>query len=161
MNESIRFDSTFVARPVTEQDRELIGFWIMNDPDHCGRVDVDFFMTNTDKSNCLAVEDGFGIVVFYLRLTIENGSLIFDIQFGIDDTRHRQVITMCALEAGCKWFKKAASGLGLNNIRFESSNAPLQKFAERRLGFERDGHTLTYAIGAEDGEQAQEKALRR
>jgi hypothetical protein len=138
----------YIWREATALDRKQLELWIAADPDHAGTVEPEFFCRNAEGRECYAVEDGQGLVIFYLKLTsLYCGKVLqLDIQFRPHDRFARPKWTADALIDGMEWLKTATAGAGVARMTFTSTRPDLIAFAKRRLGFaERDG-TLWYTV---------------
>jgi hypothetical protein len=163
MTQTLQIGS-YTWRSMGERDRWLLNLWIAEDADHAGKTDADFFLRYAiGVTECYAVEDELGLVVFYVKMTPEKqtGTLWLDMQFGPDGGIERRRWVSQALIAGFDWLKMAALGAGIQRISFESTKPTLRIFCERRLGFVSDGDILSYAVVAPDRSDRLEKALQQ
>jgi hypothetical protein len=145
-------------RPATERDHDLLAVWVEGDPDHRDRVKPEFFHTDRDGMECFALEDEFGYVVLYIKMT---RAIRLDIQFGPDETIAQRERTADAMREGFQWLRAGAEGAGIHEILFRSTNTPLVSFAERRLGFSRTSDQLSHGISPRPAYKPQEKSLHR
>jgi hypothetical protein len=139
------------------QDLDLLAVWIAADPDHRNTVQPEFFATQGDGLECFAVEDESDTVVFYIKMT---RALRLDIQFGPEETLAQREQNADALRSGFEWLHAGASGAGIHQILFNSTNPPLVNFATRRLGFDRSPEELLRVVTPLAGYKPQENTLR-
>lgn len=155
----------YVLRPATARDRTLVEFWIRNDPDHRETTKADFFLKDTDQAECFAMEDEFGLVVFYIKMTRQidprqaSITLVLDIQFGPASTIEAKRRIGDALFEGFMWLSVACSGAGISALRFNSQNPGLITFAKTRLGFQGAPEDLFFTIPPSTLKSAEENPL--
>lgn len=119
-------------------DRDQIAKWIAKDscPQHHG-VDPDFWLpevdaegNRTEGTKCLAVTDGKGQVMFYLKL--ENVMRCY-IQFPPEEERSRE--TAAYLKGAFLTIAPGAKAHGYREIIFDSKSEGLINLFQKKFGF--------------------------
>jgi hypothetical protein len=157
VNKPIRIGN-YTLRPATERDRDLLAVWIEGDPDHRDKVKPEFFCVDREGMECFALEDEFGHVVLYIKMT---RVMRLDIQFGPDETMHQRERTADAMREGFQWLRAGAQGAAFHEILFRSTNPPLIAFAKRRLAFDSAPDELIHRITSLATYKTQDNPLHR
>jgi hypothetical protein len=113
-------------RAINDNDKLLIEKSIVNDPDHVGKSNVDFWLPQ-ERANCFAVEDDKG-VVFYIRA--ENILRLHLQAIPAPDKEDRARVAK-GIDAFAAHIKTVAKKT-YRQIIFESTYAPLIRFLHQR-----------------------------
>jgi hypothetical protein len=143
--ESYQFKG-YLLRPSLASDLELARLWTARDPDHAGRVDPGFWLSQGRYARAYLLSDADGPVFFFkgiLRLHIP--AIEVHIQFppDIDEplrNMRRRRISQGLIE-GLAWLEERMSGT-VNEIIFESTTPALIRFCQRHLGFTHENGQL-------------------
>lgn len=148
----------YTLRPATFADRDHLAAWLHADPDHAGRVPVEFFYGPEPGAECYVLEDAQGEPVFFFKMT---RALRLDIQFPPillpeDRARVRE-----AMQATHRWLLPQAQAAGIRQLIFRSAVRPLINFCKKRLGFHESPQELVCHIPPAAACEAQQKAENR
>jgi hypothetical protein len=110
--------------------------WTAADEHHSETTSGDFWV-NTGRNNNPAVEryvllDTAGEPVFFFRMT---RAIRIDIQFAPGQERSDLVRNSRALICGFSWLRWICQKSHIGQMIFQTANAPLRRFCERKLGF--------------------------
>jgi len=155
----------YIFRPATVGDIPLARAWNAVDPDHIWeRQFPQYWIQQSERAQSYALVDQNGVLFFMKSIRNQAGTEVeINIQF---DRLRKQVSVlrlMIGLMAGFDWLKRALPMNGFKLVYFVSRNQNLCAFAEKRLGFVKDGDRMIYLFeGERHGEvecsQAQEVA---
>ncbi len=131
-------DYTF--RPTLPLDRALARRWNGMDPDHIWEMQYpDYWIEQNPQVNNYVLKDANGILFFVRSIRHMGDEIEITLQF---DRNHHAVSkkrAMNGMEVGLAWLKKALPMNGFKAVYFVSKNQDLIRFAEKRLGFVKEG----------------------
>lgn len=155
----------YTFRPATAADIPLSRAWTAVDPDHIWeRQFPHYWIQQSGRASSYVFEDDQGVLFFLKSIRGFSGKEVeINVQFD-RERKHVSVLRlMIGLMAGFDWLKQALPMNGFKLVYFVSRNQNLCAFAEKRLGFVKDGDRMIYPFeGERYGEvecsQAQEVA---
>lgn len=127
--------------------------WTTADPDHAGRVKPEFWIEQGEGMESWLLYDKHGAVYFFK--SIRRGlDIEIHIQFppypaeagATARMRHHRRISFALIE-GMRWLENRVRGR-IREIRFESRNPSLIRFAEKHLGFTNENGQLSKRLEA-------------
>jgi len=146
----------YTFRPAVVADIPLARAWNAVDPDHIWeRQFPQYWIQQGDRMNSYAFEDARGVLFFMKTIRDFSGK---EVEINIQFDRERKQVSvlrlMIGMAAGFEWLKKSLPMNGFEAVYFVSRNRSLCEFAEKRLGFVRDGGREIYIFGGEYDGQA-------
>jgi len=141
-----RFDG-YTFRPATSDDNPTARLWNGMDPDHKWEMQYpDYWIEQNDQVNSYVFEDGIGILFFVKSIRHLGSEIEITLQFDREWGTVSKARVMKGMEAGFAWLKEALPMNGFRALYFVSKNESLVLFAEKRLGFVKDGIRELYRL---------------
>jgi len=144
--ESYQFKG-YLLRPSLASDLELARLWTARDPDHAGRVDPGFWLSQGRYAQAYLLSDADGPVFFFKGVVRPREAAIeVHIQFPPDEDEplrnmRRRRISQGLIE-GLAWLEERMLAKMVTEIIFESSTPALIRFSKRHLGFTHENGKL-------------------
>jgi hypothetical protein len=146
--------SRYLLIPADPRHLELARAWTLADPDHAGSVRPEFWIEQGERWEAWLLTDAEGPVYFFKAVRYDP-DIEVHIQFPpypavaaiTSQIHHRNRLSMALVE-GMRWLERRARGV--REIRFESQNSSLIRFAEKHLGFTNEGGHLSKRLEAAD-----------
>jgi hypothetical protein len=147
--------SRYVLIPADPKHLDLARAWTLADPDHAAqRVRPEFWIEQGERWEAWLLTDEEGPVYFFKAVRYDP-DIEVHIQFPpypavaaiTSQIHHRNRLSMALVE-GMRWLERRARGV--REIRFESQNPSLIRFAEKHLGFTNEGGRLSKRLEAAD-----------
>lgn len=144
--------SRYLLLPADWRYLELARAWTAADPDHAGRVQGEFWIEQGEGFESWVLTDEEG-PVFFFKAIIRDGYVEVHIQFPpypqeapIERQAHHRRRLSLALIEGMRWYEQRVR---IRELRFDSRNEQLIRFAEKHLGFKNDGGQLSKRLEAD------------
>lgn len=144
--------SRYVLIPADQKHLDLARAWTLADPDHAGSVRPEFWIEQGEGCEAWLLTDKEGPVYFFKAVHF-NPDIEVHIQFPpypaaapIHSQAHHRNRLALALVEGMRWLERTARSV--REIRFESRNPKLIRFAENHLGFSNEGGQLSKRLEA-------------
>jgi hypothetical protein len=99
----------------------------------------DYWIEQNNQVNSYVLEDAIGVVFFVKSIRHMGGEIEISLQFDRMRGMVSKTRVMGAMAAGFSWLKKALPMNGFSTVYFVSKNQDLIVFAEKGLGFVKDG----------------------
>lgn len=152
--------STFIFNGITmrptvpKKDRALAIQWTRADPEHRETTNGYFWLTQDLGIESYALEDKFGVILFFRMDWVKNSQLEFHIQFPPPEKEVTKRIdqkqrAMRAMMQGFEWMKRILAQSKVNEVFFLSRSPHLIRFSTRHLGFEQRDGKLVYDLASE------------
>ena len=152
------FNGITMRPTVPKKDRILAIKWTDADPEHRETTNGYFWLAQDLGTESYALEDKFGVILFFRMDWVKNSQLEFHIQFpppetGVTKRMEQKQRVMRAMMLGFEWMKRILAQSKVNEVFFLSRSPHLIQFSTRHLGFkERDGK-LVYDFASERGRE--------
>jgi hypothetical protein len=144
--------SRYVLIPAEQRHLHLARAWTLADPDHAGRVRPEFWIEQGEGCEAWLLTDEEGPVYFFKAVHF-HPDIEVHIQFppypaalAITSQIHHRNRMALALVEGMRWLEQTARSV--REIRFESRDPKLIRFAENHLGFNNEGGRLSKRLEA-------------
>jgi hypothetical protein len=147
--------------PARDADLFLARAWNLADPEHAWEAERPlYWITQSPIENSYVLRDRAGTVLFWKAIQTAPREIEINIQFDRSQKEVSEARVVRALQAGFAWLKKALPACGIDSVYFKSKNTRLVQFAERGLGFTKDGDVWRWTVTKEvesDGEADHER----
>lgn len=148
--------SRFIFRPARIADLTLARAWNAVDDDHIWERHFPlYWIHQVDRANSYVFEDEKGVLFFIKSIRNEAAT---EVEINVQFDRQRKDVSvlrlMIGMMAGFDWLKQTLMANGYEAVYFVTRDAALCAFAEKRLGFTRDGDREIYYLKGERHGQA-------
>lgn len=143
--------SGYTLVPADATCAALAHMWTMADPDHAGRVKPEFWIEQGEGIESWLLYDRLGAVYFFKSIR-QDLDIEIHIQFPpypVDARMNHHCRISLALVEGMHWLENRIRGK-IREVRFESRNPSLIRFAEKHLGFTNENGQLSKRLEATD-----------
>lgn len=141
--------SRYVLVPADPRNLDLARAWTLADPDHAGQVRPEFWIEQGEGFESWLLTDKEG-PVFFFKAIVRDRYVEVHIQFPpypaaapIANQMHHRNRMALALVEGMRWFE---ARVRIREVRFESRNPSLIRFAVKHLGFRDEGGQLSKCL---------------
>ena len=114
--------------------------------DHAERTRPEFWLEWTVTRESYVLEDELGPILFFKVHRLSLKAVELHIQFPPADSQHERIRIQAALVQGFHWLEGMLKLAKIEEVSFDSTSTRLVQFAEKRLGFRREGSKLHKAI---------------
>ena len=145
----------YLFRPAVWGDLALAQSWNHIDPEHTWEGGLPlYWIEQTAEVNSYVLEDRTGVVFFVKSIRSAGDEIQINLQFDRSHATVSKMRTMQGMVAGMRWLQKALPLNGFRAVYFVSKNPELMAFAEKGLGFARDGerYVFVFTKGDADGQ---------
>jgi hypothetical protein len=144
--------SRYLLIPADPRHLGLARAWTLADPDHAGSVRPEFWIEQGEQCEAWLLTDEEGPIYFF-KAVRRYPDIEVHVQFPpypavapiTSQIHHRNRLSLALIE-GMRWLEQRAKSV--REIRFESKNPKLIRFAENHLGFTNEGGHLSKHLEA-------------
>jgi hypothetical protein len=147
--------SRYLLIPADPRHLDLARAWTLADPDHAGSVRPEFWIEQGEGCEAWLLTDEEGPVYFFKAVHCQPDVEVH-IQFPpypaaapiLSQVHHRNRLALALVE-GMRWLEcRLKAAKRMREIRFDSRDPKLIRFAEKHLGFTNEGGHLSKRLEA-------------
>lgn len=144
-----QFDG-YTFRPALPKDQTLSRIWNLMDREHTWEAQYpDYWIQQNERVTSYLLEDEIGVVFFVKAIRQKEREVEITIQFDRQRGMVSKTRVMMGMQFGFEWLKKALPENGFRTLYFISKNPELIAFAEKAMGFVKDGERYVHQLAGQ------------